>query len=315
MENPEINQSEWNEPFFKERTNGKCVSVGISFMANRFLKIIQLAWPVLLVCSILLTSLSYVVSNARIQIGNGFNLGVVCLSIVVLIILFALLAAFSSRCVDVSIEQLDLYSISQKYIYNRIFKDYLLRALIVFAFFTFVSVIILLIPNCIQLLIGLFDSDSKINTESGITVQIVKLLFLIITLVVIMPLPMVLNVSFFEHRTILFDFKNGYIAGWRKWGRLFALFLLVGTLMALLSLVIMAPAYVISLIQHAESLSRMQGDAVNVPAFLPFVTFLILFSSSFIISVIIIAVYLPFAYLYAAIKAADNDLSTLTGKS
>ena len=64
MDNPENNKSAWNEPFFKERTIGKCVSDGISLISNRFWKIIKLALPVIAFAAICITAVTFVFCNA-----------------------------------------------------------------------------------------------------------------------------------------------------------------------------------------------------------------------------------------------------------
>ncbi len=315
MDNPEINQPTWNEPFFKERTNGKCLSVSISFIANRFLKIIQLALPVLLVTSTLLSLLMFLFCNPEKETMCGSSLYLKIVVAVILSLVFALLVAFTYRCVDISIEEFDIYSIKYKYLYNSFFKKYVLESFLVFLLFSIFTTVCFLLPDCCNNIIDHLRENGHLDSDNGIVPLLMYGIPLIIFILIIIPLPMVLNVVLIEKNTFFHDIKKGYLYGWKKWGRIFALVLMVGSIAALICLIVLAPAYVIFLMQHAESLSKMQGDTVNMPSFMPIVNVAIMFISSFVISIISIAVILPFAFLYAATKTAESNEKSLTGKS
>ena len=68
MDNKDNNKSAWNEPFYKERNIGKCLSVGVSLISNRFIKIVKLAAPAIAVSAIIFTVVTLAFCNA------GFDL-------------------------------------------------------------------------------------------------------------------------------------------------------------------------------------------------------------------------------------------------
>ena len=72
----------------------------------------------------------------------------------------------------------------------------------------------------------------------------------------------------------------------------------------------MAPAYVISLLLHSATLSQVQGDVVNIPAYLTPLTIVILFVAAIILAVITIARTIPHAYLYASVKSDETEETT-----
>ena len=314
-ENPELNQPDWNEPFYKVRTNGKCLSVGISFIANRFLKILRLALPVIIFSSLCLTILTSFLCSAEYEMFLTDSFVGRCIAFIVLLFVTSSLTAFAYRCVDVSIEELNLYSIGNKYIYNHLFLKYFTSSLIINSVFILLAFLLLSLPKLMTQLMEKSDILMGEAPDAGVFLLVCKVAAVILLILITIPFPMVFNKMIFERNGVLHDMKSGYLYGWKKWGRIFALVLMVGSLVALLAVMLMAPAYVISLMQHAASESRLQGDSVSLPAYVPYLTMLITFISSFIISIIVITANLPFAYLYAATTTAEADKNTITKKS
>ena len=67
MDNNDNNKSVWNEPFYKERNIGKCLSAGVSLISNRFIKIIKLASPVIAVTAVVFTLVTLAFCNAGFE--------------------------------------------------------------------------------------------------------------------------------------------------------------------------------------------------------------------------------------------------------
>ena len=95
MDNSDNNKSAWNEPFFKERTIGKCVSDGISLISNRFWKIIKLALPVIAFAALCITVVTFVFCNAELEISVSENAVLYGLMFFVLLIPLTSLTAFA----------------------------------------------------------------------------------------------------------------------------------------------------------------------------------------------------------------------------
>jgi hypothetical protein len=307
MDNSDNNKSAWNEPFFKERTIGKCVSDGISLISNRFWKIIKLALPVIALAALCITAVTFVFCNAELEISVSENAVLYGLMICVLLIPIILLTAFAYRCVDVYKERLNIFSIGYKYIYNKEFGKKTLVAFIIFGIAAAGLVCISLIESS---LINLFSADDAFPQQHyGISPVslIVFTFFAILFVIFYVPLIMALNVMMINNSQIWSDFKKGYALGWKKWGRLFALDVMINVIIIVMAVFLLAPAYVISIMQHSATLSRLQGDAVDIPGYFSIITLLILFFSSVLCTIIFITKVLPHALFYANVVCEDKQ--------
>ena len=304
MNTEERNKSVWNEPFFMFRKVNKCYSNAISFITDRFWKIIKLALPILFIGALGLTGILYVLCDASLQtsiIHSSLFLFFVCFDI---LFTLSLIISFLYRCIDVNIENINLYSVGYKYIYNKgyfikLYKAFIVN-LIVFVFVAIVGTVIFYINKIV--------ADDRLAYEHTLLkTWIIGVLGYVILMIFLLPIYMSLNTVMFDNNLMVRSLWNGYKLGWRKWGRIFALDFLVSITIFVLFLFVMSPSYVISLMQHSATLSRMQGDAVNIPSYFPFITSFILFVSSMFLIMLVLIKFTPQAYLYASFVAEEKD--------
>ena len=314
MEYPDNNKSAWNEPFYQERTIGKCISIGLSLISNRFLKIMKLAVPVILFSAVCFTIITYLFCDAGLELTFTDTILFKIISILISIICCAFLAAFSYRCVHINIEGLNVYSIGYKYMYNLKFWKNTIAAAVVFVFVALIAVALNLLAN---LVVDFFTDDNLLYQEQkGISIVglIVFSISAVIAIIFLLPLYMALNVMMIEDIGLLKGLKKGYLLGWKKWGRIFAMDVIINVIIAVLAVFILSPAYVISLMQHSATLSRLQGDAVDIPAFFSLLTMGVLFLSSIFIAIIIITKFLPHAFFYANVACEDKEDEKIVNK-
>lgn len=305
--NMDNNKSAWNEPFYKERNIGKCLSVGVSLISNRFIKIFKLALPVIAVSAIAFTLITLAFCNAGFEYEVAEDVIFKILATMMGLAAVSLLAAFAFRCVDVNIEGLNIYSIGLKYTYNKEFWRKTLAAFCVGVIAVAVMTAILMMAN---LIVNFFDDEQAIEqTRNGIAITsvIVYAVAAVIAILIIIPLYLALTCMMIRKNNLYKDFKDGYMLGWKKWGRVFALDVFINVIMAVMAVFLLSPAYVTSLMMHSATLSRMQGDAVNIPSYFTAVTVCVLALSSVISAIIIITRFLPHAYFYANVMAEDKD--------
>ena len=100
---------------------------------------------------------------------------------------------------------------------------------------------------------------------------------------------------------------KGYVRGWRKWGKVFALAVLVYLIIWLTSALLFSPAIVFALMQRDASLSLLQGDEAGLPAFFSWLTMIVLFISSYFMFVLRCLDITSQAYLYASIKVDEEE--------
>jgi hypothetical protein len=178
-----------------------------------------------------------------------------------------------------------------------------------------VAVCLYLLASLLIQCIGPNENASMVQGGFSITHIAVGAGAVLLFVAVTVPLYMAISVMMLERNGIFTDLKRGYVLGWKKWGRVFALEMLVVILILIAALFVMAPAYVLSLMQHSATLSRMQGDAVDIPAYFSVITIGSLFISSLVMSVFMLCRYLPHAYLYATAKLEESDEETVVTKS
>lgn len=307
MDNKDNNKSAWNEPFYKERNIGKCLSVGVSLISNRFIKVVKLAAPAIAVSAIIFTVVTLAFCNAGFEYEVADSVIFKVFATLMGLAAVSLLAAFAFRCVDVNIEGLNIYSVGLKYTYNKEFWRKTLVAFIIGAVALAVMTAILLMAN---LILNFFDDQQAVEqTRNGISIAaiIVFGIALVIAVLLITPLYMAMTTMMIRNNNLYKDFKDGYMLGWKKWGRIFALDVFINLIVAVMAVFLLSPAYVTSLMMHSATLSRMQGDAVNIPSYFTAITVCVLALSSVIFSIIVITRFLPHAYFYANVMAEDND--------
>jgi hypothetical protein len=314
MDNNDNNKSVWNEPFYKERNIGKCLSAGVSLISNRFIKIIKLASPVIAVTAVVFTLVTLAFCNAGFEYQLEDSLIFKGVAVVISLAAVSSLAAFAYRCVDVNIEGLNIYSIGYKYTYSKEFWRKLLVAFIVCAIALIVFEAMMLLAN---LAVNFFDDNQDVEkTQNGFSmIAIIAYgIGLVLVTLLITPLYMALSSMMISKNNLYKDFKEGYLLGWKKWGRIFALDVFINVIMTVMAVFLLSPAYVTSLMMHSATLSRMQGDAVDIPSYFTALTVVVLFLSSVISAIIIITRFIPHAYFYANVMTEDKDNENNTNK-
>lgn len=310
MDNKDNNKSAWTEPFYKERNIGKCLSLGVSLISNRFFKIFRLASPVIAFAAVVFTFVTFTFCNAEYEYDFADSALFRAFAAVIILIAVAALAAFAYRCVDVNIEGLNIFSIGFKYTYN---KEFWRKTIVAMIIGVLTLIVALAFITLAQVTVNFFSVTPGQNGISILAVIIYGLAVGMATVLTI-PLYMSLNRMMIDKKNLYNDFKQGYILGWKKWGRIFALDLLINLIMAVMAVFILSPAYVTSLMMHSATLSKLQGDAVDIPAYFNLITICVIFFSSVIWSIFIIARYLPHAYFYANVVTEDKEFDNNVNK-
>ena len=293
MKSENDNQKEL--PFYSYRNVSKCLSAGISFLTDNFLHLIKLSLPITIPFTLVFAASIYLSSDATL-FADPMNLwmseGVLSF---LLLLLSAAFVGFIYNMVRMKSEDIDLKTVEMKDSYKQPFFKLTVNALIVSLIFIVVT------GGFCYLMMKSMLREAHGMAEVGENIAITSLLFLIMIAVFIPSGFCLPNVELGEG-TLMSKFWKGYKVGWKKWGKLFALSLLVSIIVGIISLLLMSPAIVITLLQRNASLSLLEGDAVNLPSLFPLWAVLILIISAFLLTIVTWIQHLPLAYLYAAAK-------------
>lgn len=287
------NQKE--QSFYSYRSVAKCLSAGISFLTDHFWHLVKLSLPVAIPLCLVLAASIYVSSDVSL-LANPVNLlmteGVLTF---LLVLLTAAFVGFVFNMVRMKSEELDLRTVRLKDAYKKPFFKLTVNAFVVSVIFMVVAFGFgwLMMKSMMR---EAHDMSEVVENVVG------AIIVLLIMIAVFVPTGFCLpNVELGEG-SLMKKFWKGYKLGWKKWAKLFALTLVVGIIVGVVSILLMSPAIVISLMQRNASLSLLEGDAVHLPSLFPLWEVMVLLISTFLMTILSWIQYLPLAYLYASVK-------------
>ena len=287
------NQKE--QSFYSYRSVAKCLSAGISFLTDHFWHLVKLSLPVAIPLCLVLAASIYVSSDVSL-IANPVNLlmteGVLTF---LLVLLTAAFVGFVFNMIRMKSEELDLRTVRLKDAYKKPFFKLTVNAFVVSVIFMVVAFGFgwLMMKSMMR---EAHDMSEVVENVVG------AIIVLLIMIAVFVPTGFCLpNVELGEG-SLMKKFWKGYKLGWKKWAKLFALTLVVGIIVGVVSILLMSPAIVISLMQRNASLSLLEGDAVHLPSLFPLWEVVVLLISTFLMTILSWIQYLPLAYLYASVK-------------
>jgi len=287
------NQKE--QSFYSYRSVAKCLSAGISFLTDHFWHLVKLSLPVAIPLCLVLAASIYVSSDVSL-LANPVNLlmteGVLTF---LLVLLTAAFVGFVFNMVRMKSEELDLRTVRLKDAYKKPFFKLTVNAFVVSVIFMVVAFGFgwLMMKSMMR---EAHDMSEVVENVVG------AIIVLLIMIAVFVPTGFCLpNVELGEG-SLMKKFWKGYKLGWKKWAKLFALTLVVGIIVGVVSILLMSPAIVISLMQRNASLSLLEGDAVHLPSLFPLWEVVVLLISTFLMTILSWIQYLPLAYLYASVK-------------
>jgi len=287
------NQKE--QSFYSYRSVAKCLSAGISFLTDHFWHLVKLSLPVAIPLCLVLAASIYVSSDVSL-LANPVNLlmteGVLTF---LLVLLTAAFVGFVFNLIRMKSEELDLRTVRLKDAYKKPFFKLTVNAFVVSMIFMVVAFGFgwLMMKSMMR---EAHDMSEVVENVVG------AIIVLLIMIAVFVPTGFCLpNVELGEG-SLMKKFWKGYKLGWKKWAKLFALTLVVGIIVGVVSILLMSPAIVISLMQRNASLSLLEGDAVHLPSLFPLWEVVVLLISTFLMTILSWIQYLPLAYLYASVK-------------
>lgn len=279
----------------------KCLSEGISFLTNHFLRFVRLTLPVSLPFALVVAALIYlacdvtVVTDGTVLTAVAGGLSGLC------VVLTVFYVALIYRLLQLNDEGYDMNRLTFRRLYTQALWPLFFKAL-------GVTLLITLIEACFcyafQYIWQLTPDDELISFASIVVGLVVLSL---VALAVLTPLTLCTPGALLGQEGFFRDISTAYRWGWRRWGKVFSLNLLVGLIVWIVSTLLFSPAIVVGLMQRNATMSMMQGDAVDLPGGFGFWVAVILFVSAFIYTLLLWLQHVPVAYQYASAKVSDEE--------
>lgn len=309
MESPTTQQvtTEVKEPdnrFYKIRNTGKCLSEGVSLLTEHFLRMVYLSLPISIVYALSSTFIIQNATNTALRTLGVIPPMTLSTSLFTVLNLIASVCslAFVYRLVELRIANESVKNQTFKSFYNKNFLDLSVKSL----FFTIVSAMLFFIACGLIILYSLIgkkemDLDTTTLKIIGGVVLLLAMLIFSIAYRNVLPTVMLQKGSFVR------PYFDGLKKGFRKWGKMMQISVLVFLLVFVVGFLLCAPAIVFSFVQYSAMVSEMNGDAVNLPDHFGTWMFITLFVTSFISFFIMLVYYSPLSFTYASIMTEEEE--------
>ncbi|MCR4613643.1 MAG: hypothetical protein K5778_06555 [Bacteroidaceae bacterium] len=279
----------------------KCLSEGISFLTNHFLRFVRLTLPVSLPFALVVAALIYlacdvtVVTDGTVLTAVAGGLSGLC------VVLTVFYVALIYRLLQLNDEGYDMNRLTFRRLYTQALWPLFFKALGVTLLITLIEAVFCYAFQYIWQL----TPDDELISFASIVVGLVVLS--LVALAVLTPLTLCTPGALLGQEGFFRDISTAYRWGWRRWGKVFSLNLLVGLIVWIVSTLLFSPAIVVGLMQRNATMSMMQGDAVDLPGGFGFWVAVILFVSAFIYTLLLWLQHVPVAYQYASAKVSDEE--------
>ena len=286
---------------YRYRGVQKCLSEGISFLTDHFLRFVRLTLPVSIPFSLVVAALIYLACDVTVLTDGTTLMAVVGVLTGLCVALTAVYVALIYRLLQLQDEGYDMNRLSFRRLYTNALWPLAIKALGVSLL---ISVITAAFCYAFQYIIHL-PLDEELVTIASKIVGLVVLALVAIALLT--PLTLCTPGAMLGQEGFFRNIRTAYRWGWRRWGKVFSLNLLVGLIVEIVSTLLLAPAIVVALMQRNATMSIMQGDAVDLPAGFSVWVAIIFLASAFVYTLLLWLQHVPLAYQYASAKVADEE--------
>lgn len=283
---------EGKKEFWIYRSVSRCFSDGVSFLTDDFLKLLSRSLPIALPLAAFMAYGLYLISNVQALVVSPAIGIIISVIAVLLFVFYTAMEAFIYSSVKHRADGEDISSFKFKFAYRK-----MLRLFPKILLFNVISLVLSAIPAVLFYLPTLIVRDS---VETDIAYYVALVVAFIATIVLLVPYNMVLPTIMFGKGGFFKSLYKGYTLGMKKWGKVFALSLVVTIIVNVVSALLLSPAIIFSMIQYSASVSMFNGDAVNLPDNFILWTSVILFLSSFMSLILMWIQRIPFVYQYVS---------------
>lgn len=278
---------------YKNRSLGRCLSDAYDLYRTNFKTIVRRLWLSALVLSLLTAALYSVSTNVTMAVTSAEGLGVG--SSIALAVLCVL-----SVCAYVWFFTIIISLLNGKSVKANLPRMIRL-ALTLLGLTIVLCVIVALFSTATVALVKPKPNAVAFDTILG------GLLACIVVCVAVLPLCYSIMKYCVETDGKVMDiFKRHYLAGWRQWGFLFIIALLVGIIVMVIDTLVGMPNSILMLVSNMRRMSIMEGDSPILPSGYGLLAFLTCTICTFVMTFVRPWVFFVFYYAYGCIDEKEK---------
>jgi len=298
-----MEKKETKKKFFSYRNVKSSLSDGISLFTDNATHLFKLSLPVLVVYSLLVT----LCFDAFSTLGIGGQLSLVWLGVacVSAFIAATIIKPLIYNVIRKESKGIEIKSLTLRTFYDRSFFSLLGRI----AVYNLISLFLIALAVAIvffYIKVPVSDKGPELIKLAGFILLFIFFLVFVIAYRLVLPYVVLGKV-----RNVFKSVTKGLKKGFRYWGKMMQMSVLVFFIVSIIAVLILSPAIISSLVDRAALISMVQGDAVDLPSSFGLFRILVTFISTFIVANVMFVNYSPLAYTYASIVTDEEEMASL----
>ncbi len=277
--------------FYKYRGVGKCISDGVSFITDHFFRFMKITLPVSILLAIFCAAFIYIACDISLMLSEGVMYIIASLGIAVFLV-YSVFQSLIFQLLKLHTKNVEMKNLALRNLYKSIWG--------ICIKIVGYNALLVVIGSIIALVSGFILSIPLDGLGMDIVKYCIVGLWVLVAVVVCLPYGISLPALVFGEHNFFRALWHGYVLGLKKIGKVTALFIIVFFIVELISLLLLSPAIIISMVQHSASFSLVAGDSVHLPDNFAIYSILILFLASFLSLLLTWMYYVPMSYLYAS---------------
>ena len=290
-----------NGSLFIYRGVQKCLSEGISFLTDHFLRFVRLTLPVSIPFALVMAGLIYLACDVTMVTDGALLMGIVIALSALSTILTAVYIALIFRMLQLQDEGYDMNRLTMRRLYTKVLWPMSFKAIAVY-----ILVTLLLAAFCAAYTY-VWQVPTNDVTITMATKVVGVVVISLIAIAVLTPTVLCTPGALLGQEGFVRNVWTAYKWGWHRWGKVFSLYLLVELIVGIVSTLLFAPAIVVGLMQRNATMSLMQGDAVDLPNSFGIWVAIVFVVSAFIYTLLLWLQQVPMAYQYASAKVSVDE--------
>lgn len=178
------------------------------------------------------------------------------------------------------------------------------------------TIVVVLVLSLITMAASFIPFHLAAGTKQGITPQVlqasgaVTLGLSLLYAIVLIPTAYSTMKYFIEpQQRVMSIIGKPYLRGWRHWGYLFTITLLLAIIGGVLYIIVQMPTLITTVARQQDEAGLLMGDPTGLPAYFPVLAFIAAMLCSFVWSYVLVWAEMAYYYAYGSIEARIKEKS------